>query len=101
MSPELQQFYNEINQWIKDGTPEHKIFMSDFGMCSNLREFCRVHKYDRWDAYLELLDSFRYAGLDRGYPFSSGDEYNSEHRNNTVYSNPIRLNWIKSHATNN
>lgn len=101
MSPELQQFYNELNQWIKDGTPEYDIFIPTFGMCTNLQEFCKVYKYNRLLTLVELIDSFKDAGLDRGYPFSSSIEYAFERRAGTVYYNTARLDWIKSHATNN
>ncbi|QIG68760.1 hypothetical protein EVB68_023 [Rhizobium phage RHph_Y2_6] len=95
----LEQFYKQIYVWICRGTPQHKIFDTEYGICANLLEYMpdsMVSKTRRL-----LRDQFIEAGLDDICPFNQGDYdiYKKERDAGLLYRNPLRLKWIEDHAT--
>lgn len=109
-SPTLAQFYTAINEWIELGCPyENKYnFVSNVGLCGNLTHFCLANSEDiqpKNKLHSELYNQFIEANLPPLYPFYSNDsladmdQYEIEKQAETVYSNPLRLKWIKDHIS--
>ena len=91
-SPELTQFYNDLWNWIQAGTPmpNEFNFKPHIGLCYNA--------YNRsLNLQLELKDQLFEELGDTAYPFNSPKQNYCEEANK--YTNPKRLNWIKSHLT--
>lgn len=89
-SPELTQFYNDLWNWIQDGTPipNEFNFRPYIGLCS--------HAYIRSpNLGHELWNQLRAELGDIEFPFDFTEQDYREEANK--YSNPNRLNWIKSH----
>lgn len=90
-SPELTQFYRDLWKWIQAGTPipNEFNFKPYIGICSNA--------YNRsLNLYLELKDQLFEELGDTVFPFDfSKQNYYGEANK---YTNPKRLNWIKSHC---
>lgn len=98
MSPELKQFYVEMQEWIDAGCPsEGEKFDPDYGLCYNCIRFGGVQLQG------ELNLQFKDAGLSTVFPFNEDpelkDSYGDERLYGTIYENPARLAWIKKHAT--
>lgn len=99
MSPELAQFYSELQQFIDEGKTSKDKFKTDCGLCVNLAYFCKYHKIPfskEVDLDIELMKSFTEEGLPFSYPFNNGSlvAYSEDDHLN----NPLRLAWIKDHA---
>ena len=94
ISPQLQEFYNEMNKIISDPTYRPDWFYSKVGLCSN----CVAYNYSQDDLQEHLVS----AELDPVFPFNiDGDSSHTyEKYTDTLYQNPARLAWIKQHATN-
>lgn len=89
-SPELTQFYNDLWNWIQAGTPilNEFDFRPSIGLCSNAYIRSR-------NLHLELGNQLRAELGDTVSPFNFLQQDYWEEANK--YSNPRRLNWIKSH----
>jgi hypothetical protein len=99
MSPELAQFYSELQQFIDEGKTSKDKFKTDCGICGNLYYFCKYHKIpfsNEAELYIELITSFKEAKLNFRYPFNNGS-LNAYVRDDCL-NNPLRLAWIKDHA---
>ena len=103
MSPELKQFYVEMQEWIDEGCPPHRAFYRGYGLCTNLVEWM-PQSISGWDSGLleEQHELFVKMGLDRNTPFNFGEvhlyhsevDYLPENFANR-YLNPLRLFWIE------
>ena len=100
MSPQLQQFYKEIQQWISSGCPTHPRFVKHHGLCLNL--WWWSSKSDTLD--MELTQQFQQAGLNPILPFNrcfdnaSLPSYEEEVVQETIFQNEKRLAWVTQHA---
>lgn len=95
----LTQFYDDMQEWIYDGCPEHTTFGSWRGICGNLNTWLEQHITDDNDIeriLQKLANSFQSPIPFETSEFSYLTEYNI-HR--TRYKNPSRLDWIKSHTS--
>lgn len=97
MSPELKQFYSEIQEWIDAGLPKHPIFTKDVGLCTSFARWAKEHKIKNIVTLLaEQGDAFVAAGYDRHCPFNNAAyPYGSA---KSQYRNKKRLEWIKKHS---
>lgn len=94
MKKTLKQFYIDIFEWVADGTPIHPVFSRTSGLCKNAVDYDETG-----EVYEALLKSFEDAGLDKGYPFHpSPFKYWDEWENGTIWHNPDRIEWVKSHS---
>ena len=102
MSPELKQFYKELQDWIDSGFPPHPYFSKGCGICGNLHSWdCeRIISTETLFGLLEELhESFKLAGLNSHFPFNAHrDHFNEEAGKGLLYKNPTRLAWIKEHS---
>ncbi len=90
-SPELTQFYRDLWKWIQAGTPmpNEFNFRPYSGLCA--------HAYNRsLNLHFELGNQLRAELGNTATPFNFPEENYWEEANK--YSNPKRLNWIKSHC---
>ena len=100
----LKDFYRAIQAWIDDGCPEYNPyhFNIDCGLCVCLYRYTLSQGVDTnssayCDLDYDLYRSFTTAGLNGVFPFNTGPGsigYGTEHNK---YTNPARLQWIKSH----
>ena len=109
MSPELAQFYIDLQEWVSNGCPEgnpHN-FDPEVGICNNLFYWAATDKKRvkiLSDLKCSLRKQFTTAGLDEIYPFYAGDScdrnlrYRVEYLSGTVYKNLARLVWIAKKA---
>lgn len=101
MSPNLQQFYIEINTWIESGCKGHKFFEADSGLCYNLSAFCRNANLSEAEINYysyTLREGFIRAAFEEHLPFNADYySYRRESCQHTLYKNPARLAWIKNH----
>ena len=109
----LTQFYKEMQAWVDAGLPKVSFFSKSFGLCTNLRCFCwkqfepsiSPDKHQECaDKHQECAEALRKQFLDEhldtDYPFNvSASEFVCETEQDTKYTNPKRLEWIKRHAT--
>lgn len=100
MSPTLQSFYTEMQEWIDDGCPEHYRFKHRFGLCLNLKRYCDslpIDMFRKIGLYMEMEYSFCQHNLHPAFPFNYGriELFDSE-RN--LYENPFRLYWVQTMA---
>ena len=88
-----RQFYRDIQKWIKEGCPEHRIFLPTIGICSNYADWCIFYNRTKYN----MGDQFIKKGYhSAAYPFNSTlTDFLGEQNK---YTNPKRLNWIKFHA---
>lgn len=98
MSPELKQFYREIQGWIDGGeTPEW--FKPSFALCKNLDRFANYRGFNLLSLDLEMMEQFQRRSLSIAFPFNYGIwSIMGEAEAGKVYKNPARLAWIKEHA---
>lgn len=97
MSPELKRFYVELQAWIDGGCPNNGGFAPYYGLCSNLGQWSERRGYITSRLRYELDNQFRYAGLDKKYPWGY-ESYNERQIHRSMYECPHRLAWIKEHA---
>lgn len=95
MSTVPTEFYDEILAWIEEGTPIHKFFSGQFGLCSSFANWNAEHGGEFSAA--PLKEEFKAAGLDADFPF--GGLYFAESFADKLYSNPDRLAWIRAHSS--
>ena len=102
MSPQLARFYHEIKAWIDAETPSHRSFHPGHGLCDNLNDWLIDQRLSSVHCY-ELKQQFVDAGLNRTYPFNSGEHgnYHNEHHTNSIFRNPKRCAWINNHQEPN
>lgn len=92
-------FYRTIQSWLNEGMPPNGTFSRSDGLCLNAYWWARHSGYATGELKLELHNSFAQAGLKQLYPFNeNSDGYLYEHGMETIYLNPVRLQWIKDHA---
>ena len=99
MSPELAQFYLELQQFIDEGKTSRDKFKTNCGLCGNLTYFCRYHKITfsrELKLDTELMMSFAKENLHLGYPFNDGSS--KSYSRDDHLNNPLRLAWIKDRA---
>lgn len=99
MSPYLEEFFIEVNDWVDSGCPDHLIFSKDAPLCLASTRWCDSHKLKLSTLHLELIALFKANELNPILPFNnSAPEYFLERNCNAVYSNPRRLAFIRRHA---
>lgn len=99
MHPTLQEFYNEINKWIKEGCHNHVAFIKSAGICHNLERYMRFSDKRVSGIAMDMAEQFLDAGLEFLMPFNeSPEDYRNECNNNTVFLNHKRIKWVKDHA---
>lgn len=104
MSPLLHAFYVDYAAWLASDAPPHYIFTRCNGLCSDYKQYKRVHDTHPFvDERVELANlqrSFQEAGLHFLYPFNNGssDEHALECENDQVHLNPRRIEWVRKHA---
>ena len=92
--PRLQTFYRELQAWIDSGMLNTEIFTKHAGICLNASRY-----FTNDQAIDALILQFKEAGLHTILPFAEDhDQYWLELNSGTLYTNPKRLAWIKSHA---
>jgi hypothetical protein len=98
-SDTLKAFYQDIQKWIDRGTPAHRFYLRDSGLCKNNERY-HLSIGSPYSNLIELKDQFEKAGLDRMFPFNvSADKgYFYEHKDRTIFDNEERLKWVKDHA---
>ena len=115
MSPELKQFYKDMQAWIDEGCYCPDQYDTNFpntirGLCDNLDYWTKQHNIavkDFTKLRYELQTQFEAAGLHKLYPFNCdgkhpgtehlpfyADEIGKKH----CYTNPLRLAWVKRGA---
>ena len=104
MSPELKQFYKDLQAWIEEGLPEDPIFDQRDSVYDNLWywafcvETCPLELRAELSHNLtyELRLSFEKAGLDTYVPFNTSlwKFYTEQNK----YANKARLEWIRKQA---
>lgn len=97
-SKELTEFYRDYLAWYDSGCPDGSYSRVD-GLCMAIEVFSKTHgiaidKYGH--AIEEMQQQFWDAGLRRGFPFESIDEY---FRSDDLTTNPKRIAWVREHAT--
>ena len=99
MDSTLQEFYNEINEWISKGCPYSVVFATNGGLCRNLSQYLKYNNALAKSPVLAMPEQFLDAGLEFLMPFNeSPEDYRDECNNNTVFLNPKRIKWVKDHA---
>lgn len=99
MSPELKQFYIDLQKWIDSGFPEHHSFLPSLGICNNLGWYCVHFNLDLNKTKSDLTSQFAAAGLDTQVPFNKDfRDFQIEKEDCKTYKNPARLAWIKKQA---
>lgn len=115
MSPELQQYFDEIGEWVDDGAPRfHHCFNNESGLCPNfslwymyknmeLRNSNRasyVRKRVKIAAEFEDLLAEDFGRGNTIWPFNTCREhYWQEVNEGTIFENPARLAWINKHRS--
>jgi len=105
MSNELAAFYSDINLWIMYGCQPSMVFKKKHGLCKALMmwlDFYYPHRTleFRTKVYDEMQAQFQLETGNRYYPFNQEKkwtQYFEEHGKETMYDNPKRIAWIKTH----
>ena len=91
--------------WVEGGCPDHELFSRHNAICHTTRFWFRHHRYPYWSVrYWPVLvyfkDLFDAEGLNREVPFNNGSlkQFRAELDKGTVYQNPKRLAWLRSHT---
>lgn len=103
MSPELKQFYVEIQQWIDAGCPANGTFNHRFGLCTNVDLYAQDYRIikiasEQRNLFIAAFDDYSFPFYEKNEAGTHGDEYFIEKSNDALYKNPQRLAWIKQHA---
>lgn len=101
----LKDFYRAMQAWIDDGCPNDNPhgFIRDHGLCLCLVRYmqCAGHDTSTSKEYYTLdatlYYSFTVAGLNGVFPFNTGPGSVGYGIERNKYTNPRRLQWIKSH----
>lgn len=102
MSPELQRFYNELQEWLDDEGGEGS-FNRHCAICDNLGEWLAEQGF-RMDVQRRVADEFieqlQLAGLELRYPFNNGQygQFDHEASEGDLWRNERRLRWVKDHS---
>lgn len=98
-SKELTQFYNDYLSWVNDGTPAHKIFNVQHGLCTNATEYGSNLYKNSLKITKELYYQFKNEGLSTRYPFNEGiNDFTNEYENGSYHLNEKRMNWVKKYS---
>ena len=98
MSPELKEFYKEI-QLIINGK-QADWFISKVGLCNNLKFYLKYRRIKQPNFRLlcdEMVYQFKHFNLADEYPFNFGN-FKSYTDETNRYENPFRLYWINEMA---
>ena len=93
----LKDFYCDMQRWIELGV-NHQNFCQDFGLCYNLKLWCKSHNLTSTatgELENEMMDQFLEIFETDAYPF---DETFEQYEKSDLYKNPARLKWIEEHA---
>ena len=101
---QLREFYRDVNRAVKAETKP--AWFKNCGLCDNLYNWYQNkaginYRYKEWNRLkFRMLNQFENAGLSRLLPFNQSKmhSYIKECYNDTVYQNPMRLEWIKNHV---
>lgn len=102
----LTAFYRAYLEWVESGAPDEQPFRRDRGLCSNFDKFI-LSNCQSDDKYVlfkelnkELKDQFTEAGLCQSFPFNDGsfEYFYNECQSGYPWKNPVRIDWVKSHA---
>lgn len=99
MSPQLKQFYRDLQAWIEGGQPHSGGLVKCAGLCFNLNMWAERNNVAATQILQELQAQFIVRGLLDDYPFDASDKaYEQAAKNDEIYKNPARIAWIKEHA---
>ena len=99
----LKTFFIHLQEWIDDGCPPSHYFYTLNGICGNLHLYRnRYPENILSDAHSYIVNKYLFQNLlnKQNTPFNDEDySYVMDSQNRTMYSNQLRLDFIKQQST--
>ncbi len=88
----------DLLAWVDKGCPDHESFRKSGALCISVNLWLQRRGCSAQSDWLESL--FEAEGLAKDFPFNGGSASNfrKEVTDHTLYQNPKRLAWLRSHT---
>ncbi len=97
---QVRRALQDLQTWVEGGCPDHVIFSRHNAICHTTKRWFNHHSYQDWLVLYYFKDLFDAEGFNIEAPFNNGSlkQFRAELDKGTVYQNPKRLAWLRSHT---